>query len=142
MQVMVIIKADAESEAGMPLDQDVLQEMHDFNNELSKAGVMISGEGLYPSSMGVRVKHSNGNLTVTDGPFAETKELIAGFWLWRVSSIDEAVEWVKRLPNPRGVDWEVEIRPVGGCTGATPDSLDEIVPQASVARLHPDGHFD
>jgi len=109
---MVIIKADKDSEAGVLPDQKLLSDMMQFNEELVKAGVMLAGEGLQPSSKGKRVKFSGSNRTVTDGPFAETKELIAGFWLWKVESMDEAVEWVKRCPNPMGVESEIEIRQV------------------------------
>lgn len=113
MRVMVIIKADEESEAGVMPSEEMLAGMQQFNEELVKAGVMLAGEGLQPSSKGKRVKFSNGKTTVIDGPFAEAKELIAGFWLWQVNSVDEAVEWVKRMPNPDGAsEGEIEIRPV------------------------------
>jgi hypothetical protein len=112
MRVMVIIKANKDSEAGVGPDQKILTEMGKFNEELVKAGVMLAGEGLHPSSRGKRVRFSGEQRAVIDGPFAETKELIAGFWLWRVKSMEEAVEWVKRCPNPTGVEAEVEIRPV------------------------------
>jgi hypothetical protein len=112
MRVMVIIKADKDSEAGVLPSEQLLTEMGAYNEELVKAGVMLAGEGLHPSSKGVRVKFSGGKRTVTDGPFAETKELIAGFWLWQVKSMEEAVEWVKRMPNPLNSEAEVEIRPV------------------------------
>jgi len=109
---MVIIKADKDSEAGVMPSQQLLAEMGAYNEELVKAGVMLAGEGLHPSSKGVRVKFSGGKRTVTDGPFTEAKELIAGFWLWQVESMEEAVEWVKRMPNPLNSEAEVEIRPV------------------------------
>ena len=113
MRVMVLIKADDNSEAGILPDERLLTEMGDFNEELVKAGVMLAGEGLHPSSKGKRVRFSGDRRTVIDGPFAETKELIAGFWLWEVASMDEAVEWVGRMPNPMpGTEPEVEIRPV------------------------------
>jgi hypothetical protein len=112
MRVMVIIKATKDSEAGQLPDQKLLTEMGKYNEELVKAGVMLAGEGLHPSSKGVRVRFSGKKRTVIDGPFAETKELIAGFWLWRVKSMGEAVEWLKRCPNPSGVEADVEIRPV------------------------------
>jgi hypothetical protein len=112
MRVMVIIKANEDSEAGVMPSQELLTEMGNFNEELVKAGVMQAGEGLQPSSKGKRVHFSGTNRTVIDGPFAETKELIAGFWLWNVKSIDEAVEWVKRCPNPMPGEADVEIRPV------------------------------
>jgi hypothetical protein len=109
---MVIIKATRESEAGVMPGTQLLAEMGKFNEELVKAGVMLAGEGLQPSSKGKRVRFSGAGRTVIDGPFAETKELIAGFWLWQVRSIEEAVEWVKRCPNPMPGDSEIEIRPV------------------------------
>jgi PhnB protein len=113
MRVMVIVKATKESEAGlMPGDEKLLKEMGAFNEELVKAGIMLAGDGLKPSKLGKRVKFSGAKRTVTDGPFAETKELIAGYWLWEVKSMDEAVEWVKRCPNPMPSDSEIEIRPL------------------------------
>lgn len=117
MRVMVIIKANKDSEAGVLPDEKLLTEMGNYNEELVKAGVMLAGEGLHPSSKGKRVKFSGEKRIVTDGPFAETKELIAGFWLWKVKSIDEAVEWVKRMPGDCGnstgpQESEIEIRPV------------------------------
>ena len=112
MRVMVIIKADKNSEAGALPDQQLLTEMGKFNEELVKAGVMLAGEGLHPSSKGKRVHFSGSKRTVIDGPFTETKELIAGFWLWQVRSMEEAVEWVKRCPNPMKGESDVEIRPV------------------------------
>jgi hypothetical protein len=112
MRVMVIIKADSDSEAGVMPSEQLLTEMGRFNEELVEAGIMLAGDGLHPSSKGKRVRFSGKNRTVTDGPFAETKELIAGFWIWKVDSMDEAVEWVKRCPNPMGVESEIEIRPI------------------------------
>ena len=118
MRVMVIVKATKNSEAGVLPDEQLLTEMGKFNEELVKAGVMLAGEGLHPSSKGARVKFSGDQRTVIDGPFAETKELIAGFWLWQVRSVEEAVEWVKRIPAPNEGDpgygevSEIEIRPV------------------------------
>lgn len=113
MRVMVIIKANKESEAGVMPSEKMLTEMGRYNEELVKAGVMLAGEGLHPSSRGKRVRFSGGKTTVIDGPFAEAKELIAGFWLWQVRSIEEAVEWVKRIPHPDGIEEsEIEIRPV------------------------------
>ncbi len=113
MRVMVIIKANKESEAGVLPDEKLLTEMGRYNEELVKAGVMLAGEGLHPSSKGKRVRFSGGNVSVIDGPFAETKELIAGFWMWRVESLDEAVAWVKRCPSPADApDGEIEIRQV------------------------------
>jgi hypothetical protein len=112
MRFMILIKASKESEAGVLPSEPLLTEMGQFNEELVKAGVMLAGEGLQPSSKGARVKFAGAKRTVVDGPFAETKELIAGFWLWQVKSMDEAVEWVKRIPNPTGEEGEVEIRQV------------------------------
>jgi hypothetical protein len=113
MRVMVMIKADGNSEAGAVPDEKMLAEMGAFNDELVKAGVMLAGEGLHPSSKGARVRFSGSERTVIDGPFAEAKELVAGFWLWQVKSMDEAIEWVKRCPNPLpGTESEIEIRPV------------------------------
>lgn len=112
MRFMILIKASKDSEAGVLPGEKLLTEMGQFNEELVKAGVMLAGEGLQPSSKGARVKFAGGKRTVVDGPFAETKELIAGFWLWQVKSMDEAIEWVKRIPNPTGEEGEVEIRQV------------------------------
>ena len=112
MRVMVLVKANEDSEASVMPDTQLLAEMGKYNEELVKAGIMLAGEGLHPSSKGKRVLFSGTNRSVTDGPFAETKELIAGFWLWQVKSMDEAVEWVKRCPNPMNEDSIVEIRPV------------------------------
>ena len=129
MRVMVIIKANQDSEAGVMPSEKILTEMGNFNEELVKAGVMLAGEGLHPSSKGKRVKFSGGKRIVTDGPFAETKELIAGFWLWKVNSIEEAVEWVKRVPFDEEAalsDAEIEIRPVF----ETEDFGDEFTPEA------------
>ena len=112
MRVMVLIKANGESEAGVLPDETLLTEMGNYNEELVKAGVMLAGEGLHPNSKGARVRFSGGKRTVIDGPFTEAKELIAGFWLWQVKSMDEAIEWVKRCPNPTGVEAEIEIRQV------------------------------
>ncbi len=112
MRVMVLVKATKDSEAGILPTQTLLAEMGKFNEELVKAGVMLAGEGLRPTANGKRVQFSGRNRTVTDGPFAETKELVAGFWLWQVRSIEEAVQWVKRCPNPMPGDSEIEIRPL------------------------------
>ena len=110
MRFMILVKADENSEAGALPDEKILTEMGKFNEELVKAGVMLAGEGLHPSSKGARVKFSGGKRTVIDGPFAESKELIAGFWLWQVKSKEEAIEWLKRAPFDGGT--EVEIRQV------------------------------
>ncbi len=113
MRVMVIVKATRNSEAGMLPSEQLLAEMGKFNEELVKAGVLLAAEGLHPSSRGKRVAFSGGKKTVVDGPFAETKELIAGFWLWQVQSMEEAVEWVRRCPDPMpGEEAVIEIRPV------------------------------
>ena len=113
MRVMVLIKATEESEAGVMPSQELLTQMGNFNEELVKAGVMLAGDGLHPSSKGVRVAFWGSERKVIDGPFAETKELLAGYWVWQVKSLDEAIEWVKRIPNPDdGTEAEVEIRPV------------------------------
>ena len=112
MRFMVIVKASKDSEAGVLPDEKLLAEMGKYNEELVKAGVMLAGEGLQPSSKGARVRFSGEKRIVIDGPFAETKELIAGFWLWQVQSLEEAIEWVKRCPNPMGVESEIEIRQV------------------------------
>jgi hypothetical protein len=126
MRVMVLIKATEESEAGVMPSEELLTNMMEFNEELVKAGVMLAGDGLHPSSKGVRVAFSGGERKVIDGPFAETKELLAGYWLWQVKSMDEAVEWVKRVPHPHeGVDAEIELRPV-----FEPDDFgDELTPE-------------
>lgn len=112
MRVMVMVKASPSSEAGEMPGQQLLADMGRFNEELVRAGVMLAGEGLHPTAKGVRVQFSGRQRTVVDGPFAETKELVAGFWLWQVRSMDEAIEWVKRCPNPMPDDSEIEIRPV------------------------------
>ncbi len=112
MKVMVLVKATADSEAGVMPDKALLAAMGQFNEELVKAGVLLAADGLHPSSRGRRVQFSGNRRTVLDGPFAETKELIAGFWLWQVKTIDEAVEWLKRCPNPGPGETVIEIRPV------------------------------
>jgi hypothetical protein len=112
MRVMVIVKASKESEAGIMPSEKLLAEMGKFNDELVKAGVMLAGDGLHPSRRGKRVRFSGGKRTVIDGPFAETKELIAGFWIWQVKSMEEAVEWARRCPDPMPGEAELEIRPV------------------------------
>ena len=112
MRFMVLVKANKDSEAGVLPDEKILTEMGKFNIELEKAGVMLAGEGLQASSKGARVRFSGSKRTVIDGPFAETKELIAGFWLWQCRSMEEAIEWAKRCPNPTGAESELEIRQV------------------------------
>jgi AraC family transcriptional regulator len=112
MKVMVMVKATKDSEAGEMPSEKLLTEMGKYNEELVNAGIMLAGEGLHPSSKGARVRFSGKDRTVIDGPFAETKELVAGFWMWRVKSMEEAIEWLKRCPNPMNEDSEIEIRPV------------------------------
>jgi hypothetical protein len=112
MRFMVLVKATPESEAGVMPSEQLLAEMGAFNEELVKAGVMQAGEGLHPSSRGARVRFSGRNRMVIDGPFAETKELVAGFWLWKCASLQEAIEWVKRCPNPMPGESEIEIRQI------------------------------
>jgi len=109
---MVMVKATKASEAGVMPSEQLLADMGRYNEELVKAGVMLAGEGLHPTSKGVRVRFGGASRTVIDGPFTETKELVAGFWLWQVRSMDEAIEWVRRCPNPHADDCEIEIRPV------------------------------
>src|SRR5262245_61929199 len=123
MRVIVMVKANEESEAGVLPSEEDLSQMLAFNEELVKAGVMLAAEGLHPSSKGVRVLFSGRERKVVDGPFAETKELLAGYWVWQVRSMDEAVEWARRIPNPTGVEGVVEIRPVGesGELGESPE---------------------
>jgi hypothetical protein len=110
---MVLIKATEQSEAGEMPSQELLEQMTSYNEELMKAGVMLAGDGLLPSSKGVRVEFAGSERKVIDGPFAETKELLAGYWVWQVKSMDEAIEWARRIPNPTGEHSVVEIRPVG-----------------------------
>jgi hypothetical protein len=112
MRCMVMVKATRETEAGVLPGEELLAAMTAYNEQLAKAGVLLAGEGLQPSAKGVRVRFSGDRRSTVDGPFAETKELIAGFWLWQVRSLDEAIEWAKRCPNPTGADSELEIRPV------------------------------
>jgi hypothetical protein len=112
MRVMVMVKATQESEAGTMPSQQMLTDMMKFNEELVNAGVMLAGEGLHPSSKAKRVHFSGAKRTVTDGPFAETKELIAGYWIWKVNSMEEAVEWVKKCPNPMNGESDIDIRPI------------------------------
>jgi hypothetical protein len=112
MRVMVLVKANEDSEAGVPPSTELLTEMGKFNEELVKAGIMLDGEGLHPSSKGVRIRFSGDERNVVDGPFAETKELIAGYWVWQVRDMDEAIEWARRCPNPTGAEGVLELRPV------------------------------
>jgi len=112
MKVMVFVKATAASEAGEMPSTEMMEAMMSFNEELVQAGIMLDGDGLRPSSDGVRVRFSGSQRTVTDGPFAETREVVAGYWLWQVKSMEEAIEWVKRCPNPMTEDSDIEIRPL------------------------------
>lgn len=112
MRFMILVKADKNTEAGVMPSEKLLAEMGKFNEELLKAGVLLAGEGLHPSSKGARVRFSGAQRTVVEGPFPETEQLIAGYWLWQVESREEAIEWVKRCPNPTGEDGEIEIRQV------------------------------
>lgn len=112
MRCMILIKANHDTENAVMPSEQLLTEMGRYNEELVKAGIMLAGEGLHPTSRGARVRFSGSARSVVDGPFAETKELIAGFWLWQVRDLQEAIEWVKRCPNPTGEDSEIEIRPV------------------------------
>ena len=124
MRVMVIVKANANSEAGVMPDPELFVAMGKYNEELAKAGILLAADGLHPSSRGVRVHFSGSTRTVTDGPFAETKELVAGFWLWEGRSMEEAIEWVRRCPNPHVGDSDIEIRPVFSA-----EDFAEIVPK-------------
>ena len=142
MQVMVMVKASKESEAGVMPSEQLLTAMGNFNEELVKAGILLSAAGLHPSARGVRVRFSGQERTVIDGPFTETKELVAGFWLWQVKSMDDAIAWVKRCPNPMMSDSEIEIRPVFAPedfgAALTPDLKDqEERLRAEVERSHP-----
>src|SRR6185503_9985316 len=112
MRVMVMVKADKDTEAGVMPSEQLLSDMMKFNEELVKAGIMLAGEGLQPSSKGKRVRFSGPKRTVVDGPFSEAKELVAGYWIWQVRSMEEALEWARRIPNPTGVEGVVEIRPL------------------------------
>jgi hypothetical protein len=134
MKFMILIKANKDSEAGTLPSEQLFTEMGKFNEELVKAGIMLAGEGLEPSSRGARVKFSGPKRTVIDGPFAETKELIAGFWLWQVKSRDEAIEWVKRIPNPTGEEGEVEIRQVSEADDLGPGFTPELREQEERLR--------
>ena len=112
MRIMVFVKANEDTEAGTPPDTEMLTEMGKFNEELVKAGIMLDGNGLHPSSAGARIQFSGDQRKVVDGPFAETKELVAGYWLWQVRDMDEAIEWAQRCPNPTGEESVLELRPV------------------------------
>lgn len=134
MRFMVIVKATKDSEAGVMPGKELITEMGKFNQELLKAGVLLAADGLHPSSKGARVMFSGAKRTVIDGPFAETKELIAGFWLWQVKSKEEAIEWVKRCPNPHCEDSEIEIRQVFESEDFGPDLAPEIEAQEEAFR--------
>jgi len=125
MRVMVIVKASKDTEAGIMPSEQMLSEMTSYNEQLVKAGIMLAGDGLKPSSAGARVQFSGKKRAVVDGPFAETKELIAGFWIWQVKSMEEALEWAKRCPNPTGEDSVLELRPFFEAT----DFGDEFTPE-------------
>src|SRR5687768_563757 len=133
MRVMILIKADKNSEAGVMPDTELLMAMGNFNEELVKAGLMEAGEGLHPSSKGARVRFSGADRSVIRGPFADTAGLIAGFWIWKVKSLDEAIEWVKRCPNPMTGETEVEIRPIFGAEDFGAEFTPEL--QAQEERL-------
>ena len=115
MKVMVLVKATKESEAGIMPSEQLMTEMGNYNEQLVKAGIMLAGQGLHPTSKGARVRFSGKDRQVIDGPFAESKEVIAGYWLWQVKSMQEAIDWLKRCPNPHAEDCELEIRPVFDC---------------------------
>jgi len=139
MRVMVIVKANKDSEAGVLPTQQLLTEMGKFNQELVKAGVLLAGEGLQASSKGKRVRFSGAKRTVVDGPFTETKELIAGFWLWQVRSMEEAIEWVKRCPNPHQGESEIEIRQVFEAEDFGPQLTPELRKQQADLRAQSAG---
>ncbi|MBP1776887.1 MAG: hypothetical protein H6Q86_2897 [candidate division NC10 bacterium] len=134
MRFMIIVKATKDSEAGVMPSEQLLTEMGKFNEELVKAGVMLAGEGLHPTSKGARVRFSGGKRTVINGPFGETKELIAGFWLWQVKSKAEAIEWVKRCPNPHNEDTEIEVRQVFEAEDFGPEFTPELREQEERLR--------
>ena len=134
MRFMVLVKADKNTEAGVLPDEKLLSEMGKFNEELVKAGVMLAGEGLHPSSKGARVKFSGDRRTVVDGPFAEAKELVAGYWLWQCKSLAEAVEWARRCPNPTGAEGELEIRQVFEADDFGPEFTPELRAQEERLR--------
>jgi hypothetical protein len=134
MRVMVIVKANQHSEAGAMPSEKLLADMGKFNEELAKAGIMLAAEGLRPSSKGARVKFSGTKRTVVDGPFTESKELVAGFWLWQVRSMEEAIEWVKRCPNPHEGESEIEIRQVFEAEDFGPEFTPELRKQEERIR--------
>ncbi len=134
MRFMVIVKASKDSEAGVMPSEKLLTEMGKYNEELANAGILLAAEGLHPSSKGTRVKFSGKKRTVVDGPFAETKELIAGYWLWQVKSKEEAIEWVKRCPNPHNEEGEIEIRQVFEADDFGPEFTPELREQEDRVR--------
>jgi hypothetical protein len=134
MRVMVLVKANEQSEAGVLPTEELLTAMGRYNEELVKAGIMLAGEGLHPSSKGARIQFSGDNRTVVDGPFTEVKELVAGFWLWQVKSMDEAIEWARRCPNPTGEDSVLEIRPVFEAEDFGPELTPELREQEARLR--------
>jgi hypothetical protein len=134
MRFMIVVKADKNSEAGIMPSKELLAEMGKYNEELARAGVLLAGEGLHPTSKGARVKFSGAQRTVIDGPFAETKELIAGFWLWQVKSKEEAIEWVKRCPMPHNTETEIEIRQVFEAEDFGPEFTPELREQEERIR--------
>jgi hypothetical protein len=138
MRFMILVKADKNSEAGIMPSTELLTEMGRYNEELANAGVLLAGEGLHPSSKGARVKFSGAERIVTDGPFAETKELIAGFWLWQVKSKKEAIAWVKRCPMPRNAETEIEIRQVFEAEDFGPEFTPELRAQEERLRAQAD----
>jgi hypothetical protein len=140
MKVMVMVKATQDSEAGVLPTQELLTAMGKYNESLVNAGIMLAGEGLKPSRYAKRVHFSGKTRTVTDGPFTETKELIAGFWLWQVRSIEEAVEWVKRCPNPMLTDSDIDIRPVFGPDDFGEAMTSELKARETALRQRTDGH--
>jgi hypothetical protein len=131
---MVMVKATKDSESGMLPDEKILTEMMAYNEELARAGIMLAGEGLHPSSKGARIRFHGKQRTVVDGPFAKTKELVAGFWLWQVRSMDEAIEWVKRCPNPMPTDSEIEIRQVFEAEELAPGMTPELKAKEDALR--------
>jgi hypothetical protein len=134
MRVMVMVKGTTETEAGVLPSERLLTDMMQFNEELVKAGIMLAGEGLQPTSKGKRVRFSGGKRTVVDGPFAESKELVAGYWIWQVRSMDEALEWARRIPNPTGEEGEVEIRPLYETDDFGPEMTQELKAQEERLR--------
>jgi hypothetical protein len=134
MKVMVIVKANKDTEAGVMPSEQLLKEMGNYNEELVKAGIMLAGEGLQPTSKAARIKFSGSKRTVIDGPFAETKELIAGYWMWQVKSMQEAIEWAKRCPNPTGEESELELRPVFEAEDFGPEFTPELREQEERLR--------